>query len=131
MMKKLLLLCFVTLFTMGLAVGQTEWSGISDALSTGNASKLSAWFAPSLTVSLPKHKGSFSSNQVRSMMVDFFKENPPAAFHLNHSGETSQSGTFYLSTYTARGGKVFTVYVLIAESGGKQRITRLTFEPNS
>jgi hypothetical protein len=131
MMKRLLLICFVTCVSMGLAVAQTEWSGINDALASGNASKLSAWFAPSLTVSLPKHKGTFSANQVRSMMADFFKENPPASFRMNHSGQTSQSGTFYLSTYTSREGKLFTVYVLIADSGGKQRITRITFEPKS
>lgn len=130
-MKRLLLSIAIMLFVVQPVICQSsEWNGISAAISEGSASKLSVWFAPNVTVSLPKHRGTFSANQVRSMVSDFFKENPPASFKMNHSGQTTQGGTFYLCNYSTRGGKIFTVYILLTESEGKQRISRISFEHN-
>ena len=73
--RLLLIMLFLPLGISGISE-QKDRDSVIDAISSGNAGRLSAWFAPSVTVSLPAHKGNFSCNQARSMLHEFFRQYP-------------------------------------------------------
>jgi len=127
---KLLLTIPLVIIMMAFQSDSHEWNQINRAISQGNANALSSWFAPTVTLNLPAHKGSFSSTQARSIMNGFFKNNPVQAFTLSSSGNSGQAGRFYLGTYTSKHKRTFSVYVLLNPIENKSRITRLTFESN-
>ncbi len=128
MFYRLLLICLFLPVFASESTAQTDRNLVVEAISAANAGRLSTLFAKSVTVSLPAHKGSFSCNQARSMLQEFFKQNPPHSFMIINNGKTTQSNHFILGTYISGKGANFSVYILFSVVSGKERITGITFE---
>jgi hypothetical protein len=129
LMRKITLF-LVVVMCMSFALHTSDWSRIKDSFATGNAQQLSEFFAPTVTLSLPDHKGNFSSRQTRSMMDDFFKQYPPASFSVRSSAPKGEDATFYLGVYTTKKGQQFSTYLLVQHKGGKFIITQITLDRN-
>lgn len=115
---------------MSFGADTSDWSRIKNSFVTGNAQQLSEFFAPTVTLSLPDHKGNFSSRQTRSMMDDFFKQYPPASFSVKSSAPKGEDATFYLGVYITKKGQQFSAYLLIQHKSGKSIITQITLDRN-
>lgn len=109
-------------------VEHPQWKSIENAIASGNAQRLSAYFASTITLTVPGHKGSFSSKQARAIMSDFFRNNPPESFRLKSSGTTARSARFFLGTYETKNSSSFAVYVLLEPNSTKGTIAQITFE---
>lgn len=123
-------LVVLTLVLFSFSSMNTRWQSIEESISTGNAQKLSSYFATTITLAVPGHKGNFSSKQARSIMHDFFRSNPPKSFTVKSSGTTSRSTQFYLGTYVSTHQKSYAVYVLFDSDSANGLITQITFETN-
>ncbi|MFO7723427.1 MAG: DUF4783 domain-containing protein [Bacteroidales bacterium] len=107
-----------------------EWKQIEQAFATGNATRLSAYFAPTVTLSVEGNKGNFSNRQARSIMQDFFSQHPPKSFAVKNTGTTGKSSPYYLCTYESSKGARYSAYILFVTGSGKSLISHITFEKN-
>lgn len=128
MRLKMFLIVPLALLLISTAAEHPQWKSIENAIASGNAQRLSTYFASTITLTVPGHKGSFSSKQARAIMSDFFRNNPPRSFNLKSSGTTARSAQFFLGTYEAVNGSSFAVYVLLEPGTKKATIAQITFE---
>jgi hypothetical protein len=100
---------------------------IADAIRSGNASALSAYFAPTIQLSVPSKKGDFSRTQAEIIMQDFFNKYPPSSFSVNSEGKSSGTNYYSLGIYTS-GSVQFKVYYVIQRMDGGITLHILKFE---
>ncbi len=105
-----------------------NWLVIRDAIEKGDAQKLSEFFYPTVTVTVPGYRGHYSNRQARAIIQDFFRNNPPVSFKVKSTGTTASSAVFYLGTYETSSRSVFSVYILLIKESGKTYISQLSFE---
>ncbi len=100
---------------------------IADAIRSGNASALAAYFAPTIQLSVPSKKGDFSRTQAEIIMQDFFNKYPPSSFSVNSEGKSSGTNYYTLGIYTS-GSVQFKVYYVIQRMDGGITLHILKFE---
>ena len=101
---------------------------IAAAIRAGDAAKLSAYFAPTVELSLPSKNGNYSKAQASIILGDFFEKNPPASFTLNNIGNVSEFKKYYLGSYISA-SKSYKVYYLVAKTNdGNMQLLVLKFE---
>jgi hypothetical protein len=128
-MKMIILIPLLSiLLAMGITENVPDWKQIEQAIATGNAARLSGYFATTVTLSVESNKGNFSSRQARSIMQDFFSQHPPKSFTVKNTGTTGKSSPFYLCTYESSNGSRYSVYLLFTADAKKSVVTHITFE---
>ncbi|MDX9931913.1 MAG: DUF4783 domain-containing protein [Bacteroidales bacterium] len=100
---------------------------ISDAIRSGDASKLASCFAPTIQLSVPGKKGDFSRTQAEIIMRDFFAQYPPSSFSVNSEGKTSGTNFYTLGSYVS-GSVRFKVYYVIQKADSEITLHILKFE---
>ncbi len=100
---------------------------ISDAIRSGDASKLAECFAPTIQLSVPGKKGDFSRTQAEIIMRDFFSQYPPSSFSINSEGKTSGTNFYTLGAYTS-GSVRFKVYYVVQKGDTDITLHILKFE---
>lgn len=100
---------------------------ISDAIRSGDASKLAECFAPTIQLSVPGKKGDFSRTQAEVIMRDFFSQYPPSSFTVNSEGKTSGTNFYTLGAYVS-GSVRFKVYYVIQKADSEITLHILKFE---
>jgi hypothetical protein len=132
--NKMKMIIVIPLLSLLMAMGVTEqvpeWKQIEQAFATGSASRLSGYFSTTVTLSVEANKGNFSSRQARSIMQDFFSQNPPKSFMVKNTGTTGKSSPYYLCTYESTNGSRYSAYILFAADAKKSIISHITLEKN-
>lgn len=100
---------------------------IADAIRSGNASALAAYFAPTIQLSVPGKKGDFSRTQAEIIMQDFFNKYPPSSFSVNSEGKSSGTNFYTLGTYSS-GSVQFKAYYVIQRTESEITLHILKFE---
>jgi hypothetical protein len=100
---------------------------INKSIKEGDASALSIYFNSSLDISLPDTDQSMSNAHATQVMKNFFKENPPKSYKVNHVGSSREATKYIIGTYKSI-NKSFKVYALLKLNGGKYLIVQLQFE---
>ena len=122
----IVLTCLVLVSTLAArAQGATEL--VNEALKNADAVALSEHFNSSLDISLPDMDQTMSKSHATQVMKDFFRDNPPKNFKVNHTGSSRESTKYIIGTYTS-GSKSYKTYALLKEKEGKYPIVQLQFE---
>ena len=100
---------------------------VNTALKSGNAVKLSDHFNSSLDISLPDTDQTMSKSHATQVMKNFFKNNPPKSYTVNHTGSSREATKYIIGTYIS-GSKSYKTYVLLKKTGEKYLIVQLQFE---
>lgn len=100
---------------------------IADAIRSGNASLLAAYFAPTIQLSVPGKKGDFSKTQAEVIMREFFSQYPPSSFSVNSEGKSSGTNYYTLGVYTS-GSVQFKTYYVIQKTESEITLHILKFE---
>ncbi|MBQ0097210.1 MAG: DUF4783 domain-containing protein [Bacteroidales bacterium] len=100
---------------------------IGKYLAAGDAESLSAWFAPTLEVSVLGTASDCSKTQAKQIMKAFFKSYAPRSFSINHqAGRENQK---YALGNLSAGGEHFIVTIFVScPSEGSFRIQLLKID---
>ena len=119
---------FLLAFFPSLAWVQPDLDGINEALRSGNADALGAYFGPSVEIAILDVEDRYSKTDAIRVMKDFFAKNRPAAFAQVHQGESKGGSMHYAIGELRSGPSNYRVYVLLQESAGKYSIQQLRID---
>lgn len=123
-------LIFSFILFLGLSSGvnaQETTELINKYIKEGKATELGKYFNSSLDISLPGTDQTMSSAHATQVMKDFFKNNPPDTYKVNHVGSSREATKYIIGTYTS-GTKSYKTYALLKQQEGKYLIVQLQFE---
>jgi hypothetical protein len=126
-MRSLIITCAVIFSLAGIARSQEVTEKINKCISEGDAASLSVHFNTSLDISLPDTDQTMSSAHATQVIKNFFKENPPKSYKVNHVGSSREATKYIIGTYIS-GNKSFKVYALLKQNKGTYLIVQLQFE---
>ncbi len=126
MMKKLLIL-MVGLASLSLSFSQKSVDDISNALKTGNAPGLSAYFHSTIDLTIIQKQGTYSKSQAEQVVQNFFGDNKPSNFAVNHSGTSGEGSKYIIGALTTSTGE-YRVYIYFKNLNGAELIQTLRFE---
>ncbi len=126
-MKKLVIIIASILFTTSFSFSQKMVDDISNALKTGNAPALSAYFHATLDVTVIQKQGTYSKSQAEQVVQNFFTANKPSAFAINHNGTSGEGSKYIIGTLTTSTGE-YRVYIYFKNLNGSELIQTLRFE---
>jgi len=113
--------------TPGFLQGQEVSDMANQAIRNGDAGKLSDYFNSSIDIILPDIDQSMSKSHATQVMKDFFRDNPPRSFTVNHTGSSREATKYTIGTYKS-GTKSFKTYMLLKEIDVNYLIVQLQFE---
>ena len=99
---------------------------IGKYMASGEAEKLSAWFADNLEITIFSTSNDTSRNQARQIMKSFFKSYTPRAFEIGHKAGRANM-KYALGTLHA-GGEMFLVTIFVALQDDVYKIQQIKIE---
>lgn len=99
---------------------------ISKYITRGNASALSAWFAPDLDISTPAGSSTASRIQAKQIMRAFFREYLPDSFSIDHI--TEKANMKYVLANLKAGGESFNVIIFLSRRKKSYEIKQLKID---
>lgn len=99
---------------------------ISKYMASGDAEKLSAWFAENLEVLLFGVESDSSKTQAKRIMVRFFDEHKPSSFEVVH--KTGRANMKYALGRYVSGAENFDVTVFVSLHDGTYRIQQIKID---
>ena len=120
-----LLSAFVVLVSFVAVNGMDD---IISSLKTGNTNQLTSYFDNTVELSFPEKSGSYSKNQARVILNDFFSLHQVRRFDLLHRGDNFSSQYFIGVLYTKNGTFRTTVY--LKQEGNNQVLRQIKFDLN-
>ncbi|PLW95195.1 MAG: hypothetical protein C0592_00610 [Marinilabiliales bacterium] len=100
---------------------------IASAIREGDASKLAAFFASTIELSVPGKKGSYSKTQAEMIMREFFETYPPTSFTITAEGKSAAYSLYAIGSYVSD-AKTFKTYYLIRRADTGFTLHILKFE---
>jgi len=89
-----LLVSLAMLSTLSVSAQNETVDQVRLALEIGSASELSAFLNDKVELKIDGKEGHYSHSQAGGVLKNYFKENPPKSFQINHEG-TSENGLIY------------------------------------
>ena len=96
---------------------------ISKYLGSGDADRLSAWFADNLEVSILSSANDCSKSQARQIMRAFFQRHTPRSFDIRH--KASKGGSKYAVGDLKAGGETYQVTIFVSNCREQYKIQQL------
>jgi len=133
MKKFLLILCFIFAACL---YGQQDsraqggydvFVPISKYLSIGDVESLSAWFAPTLEISVLGRPNDCSSKQAKQILKSFFKAYPPREFTISHNAGR-ENLKYALGDLNAAGEHFIVTIFVSCPSEGSFKIQQLKID---
>lgn len=90
----LLIALFVVFSVPSIAQKNKTVGQIKLVLEVGNAHELSQFLNDKVDLNIDGDAGTYSHSQAEGVLKNFFKQNPPKSFQINHEGN-SQNGLVY------------------------------------
>lgn len=91
---------FFTAFFIYEAKSQSIPREIVTSIQNGNASELSKFFNDKVELILPSKSGVYSKEQAQFIIADFFSNNRPNSFQINHEGKRDNS-SYAIGSYVS------------------------------
>jgi hypothetical protein len=126
-MKKLAIIIISFCLCLPLVTSQTSVDIISAALKNGDAPALSAYFHATIDLTVLQKQGTYSKSQAEQVVKNFFSENKPSAFAVNHSGTSGEGSKYIIGALTTSTGE-YRVYIYFKNLNGEELIQTLRFE---
>jgi hypothetical protein len=127
LMKKLALIVISFCLSLSFATSQTAVEVISAALKNGDAPALSAYFHATIDLTVIQKQGTYSKSQAEQVVKNFFAENKPSAFTVNHSGTSGEGSKYIIGALVTSTGE-YRVYIYFKNLNGEELIQTLRFE---
>lgn len=105
------------------------FAGAKVALKSGNAKELARHFSQNIELIIESENvemDKVSQTQAELILRTFFQKNPPKDFVYVHQGASPEGSQYSTGAYQSA-GKVYLVYIVVKQSGGRQRIDRIDF----
>ncbi|MCQ2142906.1 MAG: DUF4783 domain-containing protein [Bacteroidales bacterium] len=99
---------------------------ISKYMASGDAEKLSAWFAENLEINLFGVESDSSKTQAKRILARFFDEHAPSSFTIIH--KTGRANMKYALGRYVSGSENFDVTVFVSLSDGTYRIRQIKID---
>ncbi len=99
---------------------------ISKYIGKGDATRLSAWFADNLEITVISSTNNCSKNQARQITKTFFDNYTPRSFAITH--KASRANMKYALGALNAGGEVFMVTLFVNYKDGGYQIQQLKIE---
>jgi len=100
---------------------------IFDAMKVGNATELAKHFNSSVELVILENEDVYSKQQAEQILKSFFEKNKVKSFTLLHQGG-KEGAQYAIGNLETVAGKVYRVYFLVKESGGKPLIHQMRIE---
>ncbi len=112
----ILVLSIVTVFAFTISQNATDvMKKVSTALQTGNSKELSKYFTETVELELVGKENFYSISQAEILLKDFFEENKPTKFVINHQGVKDVS-SFAIGTLTVKNGNLRVSFFMKTEN---------------
>jgi len=127
LMKKVVFVLLTVFACISFASSQTAVDVISNALKNGDAPALSAYFHTTIDLTVVQKQATYSKSQAEQVVKNFFSENKPSAFTVNHNGTSGEGSKYIIGTLTTSSGD-FRVYIYFKNLNSNELIQTLRFE---
>jgi hypothetical protein len=107
---------------------QPDLDGINQALRSGNADALSAYFGSTVEIAILDVEDRYAKTDAVRVMKDFFAKNRPSAFSQVHQGESKGGNMHYAIGELRSGVSSYRVYLLLQQSGSQYTIQQLRID---
>ena len=95
-------------------------------LEVGNASELSKFLNDKVDLNIDGKEGTYSHSQAEGVLKNYFKENPPTSFQINHEG-SSENGLIYAIGEYSTTSSSFRVWIRLKEVNSQFKIHEMSF----
>lgn len=121
----LLVACFVSL-TFSVTAQNATVEEVKLVLEVGSASELSTFLNDKVDLNIDGKEGTYSHSQAEGVLKNYFKENPPASFKINHEG-SSENGLIYAIGEYKTVDTSFRVWIRLKMVNDKFKIHEMSF----
>ena len=121
-------LVFIFLMLPTLAMVQPNVSGISKAISAGDAVALSQYFDQSIEISILDDMDIYDKAQAVQTLKSFFVKNKVKSYSQMHQGTSKGQDSQYTIGNLVTASSSYRVYLYLKLQGGKQLIQELRFD---
>lgn len=128
--KIIILWLCLSFYMLPLAISQDNNTSerIAAAIKSGNARALAHFFHSTIDLTVLQNDGVYSKAQAEGIIRDFFSNNPPSNFRINHQGSSRDASQYYIGTYSSSGKGNFRVYFLLKSHSGRMLIQNLEIQ---
>lgn len=95
-------------------------------LEIGNANELSKFLNDKVDLNIDGNEGTYSRSQAEGVLKNYFKENPPESFQINHEG-ASQNGLIYAIGEYKTADSSFRVWIRLKKVNDQFKIHEMSF----
>ena len=103
------------------------FGNIKDALEKGNSKVLAEYFNTTIDLSVPGKENIYSKVQAELIIKEFFFDNKPVSFRINHKGKSNDGSQYAIGTFKTS-DKSFRSYFLVKKTNGKYLIHQMEIE---
>ncbi len=121
----LLVACFVLCGFVSNAQNETV-ADVKLVLEVGNANELSKYLNEKVDLNIDGQEGTYSHSQATGVLKNYFKENPPKSFQINHEGASENGLIYAIGEYTTI-ERSFRVWIRLKEVNGQYKIHEMSF----
>lgn len=101
---------------------------ITQAISSGNATALGAYFDKSVEIAVLDEEDVYSKTEAIKIVQGFFNKNKPQSFSQVHQGASKGNDSQYCIGNMGTNGGTYRVYVYMKTNGGNYLIQELRFD---
>lgn len=131
-MKALLKIKMIVLsvfLSMGMFVFSQNFSGIGNALQTGNTSELAKYFDSNVEVTVINTEAVYSKSQAEMVIKNFFSSNSPQSYKVVHNGDSGSGAKYQIGELKTSSG-TYRTYVYAKQKGSMMLIQEIRIEKN-
>ena len=121
-----LLIIWLVVFALPSVAQNKTVEQVKLVLEVGNAHELSQYLNDKVDLNIDGEAGTYSHSQAEGVLKNFFKQNPPKSFQINHEG-TSQNGLVYAIGEYKTSEKSFRVWIRLKKIKDRFMIHEMSF----
>jgi hypothetical protein len=126
MKKSLLFIVLVLVSRLGLSMD--AYDEIANAIRSGDARQLSAFFGNTVELTLLNQENIYSKAQAELILKDFFSKNTPKSFRILHNGASPEGTQYAIGNLVTTNGKTFRTSFYFKNNKGKIVLQELRIE---
>ena len=121
-----LLVAWLVLFAFTSNAQNETVAQVKLVLEVGNANELSKFLNDKVDLNIDGTEGTYSHSQAEGVLKNYFKENPPESFQVNHEG-ASENGLIYAIGEYKTVDNSFRVWIRLKDVNDQFKIHEMSF----
>ncbi len=101
---------------------------VTQAIRRGSSRDLAHHFGSNVDLAVPGNDGTYSKTHAEIIIRNFFSDNRPDSFTINHQGSSRDGSLYVIGTYETTQNKSYRTYFLIKKVSDNYFIHQLQFE---